>query len=107
MGGQALPWEYDPELEGKLNTKPSENRPANPYERSLVHHYRTLRARIHDGPFYAILSSSARDEDKEEEDPDQFDEEDEDDNDDYNAEQYFDGGDDDEMGDEGGGDDDY
>ncbi|CAD0031430.1 unnamed protein product [Aureobasidium pullulans] len=69
MGGQALPWEYDPELEGKLNTKPSEKfppippptaDPPTPYERSLVHHYRTLRARIHDGPFYAILSSSAR-----------------------------------------------
>lgn len=27
MGGQALPWEYDPELEGKLNTKPSEKFP--------------------------------------------------------------------------------
>ncbi|KAI5270101.1 hypothetical protein E4T47_06497 [Aureobasidium subglaciale] len=69
MGGQALPWEYDPELEGKLNTKPSEKFPpiqppiADPptyTERHLVHHYRTLRARIHDGPFYAILDSSAR-----------------------------------------------
>ncbi|KAI4766831.1 hypothetical protein E4T52_00729 [Aureobasidium sp. EXF-3400] len=69
MGGQALPWEYDPELEGKLNTKPSEKFPpiqppiADPpsiFERQLVSHYRTLRARIHDGPFYAILDSSAR-----------------------------------------------
>ncbi|KAG9518957.1 hypothetical protein KCU71_g8567, partial [Aureobasidium melanogenum] len=69
MGGQALPWEYDPELEGKLNTKPSEKFPpiqppiADPpslYERQIVSHYRTLRARIHDGPFYAILDSSAR-----------------------------------------------
>ncbi|KAI4852650.1 hypothetical protein E4T45_01963, partial [Aureobasidium sp. EXF-8846] len=69
MGGQALPWEYDPELEGKLNTKPSEKFPpiqppiADPpthFERHLVSHYRTLRARIHDGPFYAILDSSAR-----------------------------------------------
>ncbi|KAG9663001.1 hypothetical protein KCU64_g1596, partial [Aureobasidium melanogenum] len=69
MGGQALPWEYDPELEGKLNTKPSEKFPpiqppiADPpslHERQIVSHYRTLRARIHDGPFYAILDSSAR-----------------------------------------------
>jgi DNA-directed RNA polymerase III subunit RPC7 len=69
MGGQALPWEYDPELEGKLNTKPSEKFPPiqppiadapSPFERHLVSHYRTLRARIHDGPFYAILDSSAR-----------------------------------------------
>ncbi|KAI4718010.1 hypothetical protein E4T48_05800 [Aureobasidium sp. EXF-10727] len=90
MGGQALPWEYDPELEGKLNTKPSEKfpvrytllshplvflapltrdtqpiqppiaEPPSQHERQLVSHYRTLRARIHDGPFYAILDSSAR-----------------------------------------------
>jgi DNA-directed RNA polymerase III subunit RPC7 len=29
-------------------------------ERTIVAHYRQLRARIHDGPFYAILDSNAR-----------------------------------------------
>ena len=29
-------------------------------ERRMVHHYRALRARIHDGPFYTILDSTAR-----------------------------------------------
>lgn len=34
--------------------------PPSAEERRVVHHYRTLRARIHDGPFYAILDSNAR-----------------------------------------------
>lgn len=29
MGGQNLPWEFDPELEGKLSTKPSERFPVS------------------------------------------------------------------------------
>ena len=29
-------------------------------ERRIVHHFRTLRARIHDGPFYTVLDSTAR-----------------------------------------------
>lgn len=29
-------------------------------ERRIVHHYRTLRARIHDGPFYTVLGSDVR-----------------------------------------------
>lgn len=29
MGGQALPWEFDPDLEGKLSTKPSERFPVS------------------------------------------------------------------------------
>jgi len=34
--------------------------PPNAEERRIVHHYRTLRARIHDGPFYTILGSDVR-----------------------------------------------
>lgn len=34
--------------------------PPNWHERRIVAHYRTLRARIHDGPFYTILDSAAR-----------------------------------------------
>ncbi|GAB7350618.1 hypothetical protein MBLNU459_g1184t1 [Dothideomycetes sp. NU459] len=34
--------------------------PPTAEERRVVYHYRTLRARIHDGPFYAILDSNAR-----------------------------------------------
>lgn len=34
--------------------------PPSSYEKRIVAHYRTLRARIHDGPFYTVLDSSAR-----------------------------------------------
>ncbi|KAL1311373.1 hypothetical protein AAFC00_001542 [Neodothiora populina] len=69
MGGQALPWEWDADLESKLNSRPSEKfppiapptaEPPSAYERRSCSHYRTLRARVHDGPFYSILDSSAR-----------------------------------------------
>jgi hypothetical protein len=39
MGGQALPWEYDPELEGKLNTKPSEKFPVRTTSPSLLYFF--------------------------------------------------------------------
>lgn len=29
MNGQALPWDWDPDLEGKLNSKPSERFPVS------------------------------------------------------------------------------
>lgn len=34
--------------------------PLTDTERRSVHHFRTLRARIHDGPLYAVLDPSAR-----------------------------------------------
>lgn len=30
MNGQALPWDWDPDLENKLNSKPSERFPVSP-----------------------------------------------------------------------------
>ncbi|KAG8626737.1 hypothetical protein KVT40_005682 [Elsinoe batatas] len=59
----------DPAVQGLIDTKPSETfpkidppiaRPPDHAERASVHNYRTLRARIHDGPFYCILDPSAR-----------------------------------------------
>ncbi|KAF4550922.1 Hypothetical protein D9617_15g042750 [Elsinoe fawcettii] len=59
----------DPSVQSLMSGKPSETfppleppvaRPPDPAERASVHHYRTLRARIHDGPFYCILDPSAR-----------------------------------------------
>ncbi|TKX26348.1 putative DNA-directed RNA polymerase III subunit Rpc31 [Elsinoe australis] len=61
--------DYDPALNNLMNGKPSDTfpkieppvaRPPDPSERASIHHYRTLRARIHDGPFYCILDPSAR-----------------------------------------------
>ncbi|PNS20752.1 Calcium channel YVC1 [Sphaceloma murrayae] len=61
--------EHDEALASVISTKPSETfpkidlpnaRPPEDNERASVHHYRTLRARIHDGPFYCIIDPSAR-----------------------------------------------
>ncbi|KAF2153797.1 hypothetical protein K461DRAFT_311850 [Myriangium duriaei CBS 260.36] len=61
--------DYDQSLDLLTDTKPSALFPPIPppiaeppshAERLAVHHYRTLRARIHDGAFYCILDPSAR-----------------------------------------------
>lgn len=61
--------DYDQSLDLLTDTKPSQTFPPIPppiaeppshAERAAVHHYRTLRARIHDGAFYCVLDPSAR-----------------------------------------------
>lgn len=34
--------------------------PPSAEEKRIVHHYRTLRARIHDGPLYTVLGDNVR-----------------------------------------------
>ncbi|KAJ9621327.1 DNA-directed RNA polymerase III subunit C31 [Taxawa tesnikishii (nom. ined.)] len=72
MGGTALPWDYDPELEGKLSTAPTGNyphskpmqppiaEPPSEEERRIVFHYRELRAKLRNGPFYTVLGANVR-----------------------------------------------
>jgi len=59
IGGQDVPWDFDPEL--TVSGAPSEVfpdiefprvRPATAFEKASVARFRALRRRIHEGPFY-------------------------------------------------------
>ncbi|KAK8192600.1 DNA-directed RNA polymerase III subunit C31 [Zalaria obscura] len=69
MGGQALPWEFDEELESRLSTKPSEKfppmqppiaEPPNEDEKRSVHFHRLIRDAKREGPFYADVDDNVR-----------------------------------------------
>jgi len=68
-GGSKLPFDDLGDLENDLDVKPSEMfppiqppiaEPPSADEKRVVHHYRTLRARIHDGPLYSVIGDNVR-----------------------------------------------